>query len=179
MNFTAALLEKDLKSEATSQKTFKPKWFKATQPTALTDAFADLPIAHVGLRYLFSPLHIVHFISAQERAQRLDRLGARLKHQAHICVFCVKLCRYQHLEVGAKSPSDAWFPCTAQSDTNNDLEYSFWLKVRSLSVCVRACVCVLSADAYHIMAPTEFLILIVIMATVVSRAAVVALNHLP
>ncbi|TNM97688.1 hypothetical protein fugu_013934 [Takifugu bimaculatus] len=40
-----------------------------------------------------------------------------------------QLCRYQHLEVGAKSPSNAWFPCTAQSDTNNDLEYFFWLKV--------------------------------------------------
>uniref|UniRef100_A0A3Q1GST4 Pappalysin 2 n=1 Tax=Acanthochromis polyacanthus TaxID=80966 RepID=A0A3Q1GST4_9TELE len=40
-----------------------------------------------------------------------------------------KLCRYQHLEVNEKSPIDAWFPCTAQSDTNNDLEHSFWLKV--------------------------------------------------
>uniref|UniRef100_A0A8C9Z982 Pappalysin 2 n=1 Tax=Sander lucioperca TaxID=283035 RepID=A0A8C9Z982_SANLU len=28
-----------------------------------------------------------------------------------------------------KLPTDAWFPCTAQSDTNNDLEHSFWLKV--------------------------------------------------
>ncbi|XP_069565911.1 pappalysin-2 [Brachyistius frenatus] len=40
-----------------------------------------------------------------------------------------KLCRYQHLEVSEKSPTDAWFPCTAQSDTINDLEHSFWLKV--------------------------------------------------
>ncbi|XP_023117394.2 pappalysin-2 [Amphiprion ocellaris] len=40
-----------------------------------------------------------------------------------------KLCRYQHLEVSEKSPTDAWFPCTAQSDTNNDLEHSLWLKV--------------------------------------------------
>ncbi|XP_056276626.1 pappalysin-2 isoform X1 [Pseudoliparis swirei] len=38
-----------------------------------------------------------------------------------------KLCRYQHLE-GEKLPTDAWFPCTAQSDSN-DLEHSFWLKV--------------------------------------------------
>uniref|UniRef100_A0A665UJ66 Pappalysin 2 n=1 Tax=Echeneis naucrates TaxID=173247 RepID=A0A665UJ66_ECHNA len=28
-----------------------------------------------------------------------------------------------------KLPSDAWFPCTAQSETNNNLEHSFWLKV--------------------------------------------------
>uniref|UniRef100_A0A8C5I363 Sushi domain-containing protein n=1 Tax=Gouania willdenowi TaxID=441366 RepID=A0A8C5I363_GOUWI len=27
------------------------------------------------------------------------------------------------------SPADAWFPCTAQSDRDNDLEHSFWLKV--------------------------------------------------
>ncbi|XP_031143549.1 pappalysin-2 [Sander lucioperca] len=40
-----------------------------------------------------------------------------------------KLCRYQHLEASEKLPTDAWFPCTAQSDTNNDLEHSFWLKV--------------------------------------------------
>nr|XP_046265023.1 pappalysin-2 [Scatophagus argus] len=40
-----------------------------------------------------------------------------------------KLCRYQHLEASEKLPSDAWFPCTAQSDTHNDLEQSFWLKV--------------------------------------------------
>lgn len=50
--------------------------------------------------------------------------------------FCVKLCRYQHLEVSGKLPTDAWFPCTAQFDTN-ELEQSFWLKVH---VCV--CVCV-------------------------------------
>uniref|UniRef100_A0A3B5A9T4 Pappalysin 2 n=1 Tax=Stegastes partitus TaxID=144197 RepID=A0A3B5A9T4_9TELE len=35
----------------------------------------------------------------------------------------------KHLEVSEKSPADAWFPCTAQSDTNNALEQSFWLKV--------------------------------------------------
>ncbi|KAM9323172.1 pappalysin-2 [Pholidichthys leucotaenia] len=40
-----------------------------------------------------------------------------------------RLCRYQHLEGNEKTPSDAWFPCTAQSDTSNDLEHSFWLKV--------------------------------------------------
>ncbi|KAF3698917.1 Pappalysin-2 [Channa argus] len=40
-----------------------------------------------------------------------------------------KICRYQHLEVSDKQPTDAWFPCTAQPDTNNDLEHSFWLKV--------------------------------------------------
>uniref|UniRef100_A0A4W6BSM2 Pappalysin 2 n=1 Tax=Lates calcarifer TaxID=8187 RepID=A0A4W6BSM2_LATCA len=28
-----------------------------------------------------------------------------------------------------KLPTDAWFPCTALSDTNNDVEHSFWLKV--------------------------------------------------
>nr|XP_020469038.1 pappalysin-2 isoform X1 [Monopterus albus] len=39
------------------------------------------------------------------------------------------LCRYQHLEVGEKLSTNAWFPCTAESDTNNDLEHSFWLKV--------------------------------------------------
>uniref|UniRef100_A0AAQ4R5I2 Pappalysin 2 n=1 Tax=Gasterosteus aculeatus aculeatus TaxID=481459 RepID=A0AAQ4R5I2_GASAC len=39
-----------------------------------------------------------------------------------------KLCRYQHLEVSGKLPTDAWFPCTAQFDTN-ELEQSFWLKV--------------------------------------------------
>uniref|UniRef100_A0A8C3ATZ4 Pappalysin 2 n=1 Tax=Cyclopterus lumpus TaxID=8103 RepID=A0A8C3ATZ4_CYCLU len=33
----------------------------------------------------------------------------------------------KHLE-RKKLPTDAWFPCTAQSDTN-DLEHSFWLKV--------------------------------------------------
>lgn len=48
-------------------------------------------------------------------------------------LFCVKLCRYQHLEVSEKLSTDAWFPCTAQSDTNNGLEHSFWLKV---GVCV-------------------------------------------
>ncbi|KAM8728606.1 pappalysin-2 [Acanthopagrus schlegelii] len=40
-----------------------------------------------------------------------------------------KLCRHQHLELSEKLPTDAWFPCTAQSDTNNDLEHSFWLKL--------------------------------------------------
>ncbi|KAA8586684.1 hypothetical protein FQN60_016386 [Etheostoma spectabile] len=35
----------------------------------------------------------------------------------------------KHLEVSEKLPTDAWFPCTAQSNTNNDLEHSFWLKV--------------------------------------------------
>ncbi|XP_028987725.1 pappalysin-2 [Betta splendens] len=40
-----------------------------------------------------------------------------------------KLCRYQHLEVNEKLPTDAWFPCTAQADLSNDLEHSFWLKV--------------------------------------------------
>ncbi|XP_041847930.1 pappalysin-2 [Melanotaenia boesemani] len=40
-----------------------------------------------------------------------------------------KLCRYQHLEVNDGALTDAWFPCTAQFDTNNGLEHSFWLKV--------------------------------------------------
>ncbi|XP_034038636.1 pappalysin-2 [Thalassophryne amazonica] len=40
-----------------------------------------------------------------------------------------KLCRYHHLKVRDQPPFDAWFPCTAQSDTNNGLEHSFWLKV--------------------------------------------------
>nr|XP_019955585.1 PREDICTED: pappalysin-2 [Paralichthys olivaceus] len=40
-----------------------------------------------------------------------------------------KLCRYHHLEMRETLSTDAWFPCTAQSDTNNDLEHSFWLKV--------------------------------------------------
>ncbi|CAJ1071461.1 pappalysin-2 [Xyrichtys novacula] len=40
-----------------------------------------------------------------------------------------KLCRYQHLEVSDNKPTDAWFPCTAQPDTSNDLEHSVWLKV--------------------------------------------------
>lgn len=48
----------------------------------------------------------------------------------------VQLCRYQHLEVTEKLPTDAWFPCTAQSDTNNELEHSYWLKV-----CVCVCTC--------------------------------------
>ncbi|XP_035491208.2 pappalysin-2 isoform X2 [Scophthalmus maximus] len=53
-----------------------------------------------------------------------------------------KLCRYQHLEMSDKLPSDAWFPCTAQSDTNNDLEHSFWLKVGFLHPGVAASVMV-------------------------------------
>ncbi|KAF7222859.1 pappalysin 2 [Nothobranchius furzeri] len=40
-----------------------------------------------------------------------------------------KLCSFQHLEVSELLPTDAWFPCTAQSDTNNGLEHSYWLKV--------------------------------------------------
>uniref|UniRef100_A0A3Q3MW81 Pappalysin 2 n=1 Tax=Labrus bergylta TaxID=56723 RepID=A0A3Q3MW81_9LABR len=40
-----------------------------------------------------------------------------------------KLCRYQHLEVSDNKLTDAWFPCTAQPDTSNDLEHSIWLKV--------------------------------------------------
>eukprot|EP00064_Thunnus_orientalis_P002454 superscaffoldBa00000181_g2461 len=40
-----------------------------------------------------------------------------------------KLCRYQLLEVSDNPPTDAWFPCTALSDANNDLEHSFWLRV--------------------------------------------------
>ncbi|XP_075994344.1 pappalysin-2 [Genypterus blacodes] len=39
-----------------------------------------------------------------------------------------KLCRSQHLEEH-QSPADAWRPCTAQTDTSNDLEPSLWLKV--------------------------------------------------
>ncbi|XP_049603461.1 pappalysin-2 [Syngnathus scovelli] len=40
-----------------------------------------------------------------------------------------KLCRYQYMDVSEKLPTDAWFPCTAHSDTSNDLEHPFWLKV--------------------------------------------------
>ncbi|KAM6989526.1 LOW QUALITY PROTEIN: pappalysin-2 [Tautogolabrus adspersus] len=40
-----------------------------------------------------------------------------------------KLCRYQHLEVSDNKLTNAWFPCTAQPDTSNDLEHSIWLKV--------------------------------------------------
>ncbi|XP_077581231.1 pappalysin-2 [Stigmatopora nigra] len=40
-----------------------------------------------------------------------------------------KLCRYQYMDVSEKLPTDAWFPCTALSDTSNDLEHPFWLKV--------------------------------------------------
>uniref|UniRef100_A0A667XQM6 Pappalysin 2 n=1 Tax=Myripristis murdjan TaxID=586833 RepID=A0A667XQM6_9TELE len=39
------------------------------------------------------------------------------------------LCRSQHLEVSERPPADAWFPCTAESNTYNDLEHSVWLKV--------------------------------------------------
>lgn len=53
-------------------------------------------------------------------------------------IFYVKLCRYQHLEVSEKLPTDAWFPCTAQFDTNNKLEHSFWLKVCAF-LCMYAC----------------------------------------
>lgn len=49
-------------------------------------------------------------------------------------VFCVKLCSFQHPEVSELLPTEAWFPCTAQSDTNNGLEHSYWLKV-----CVYVC----------------------------------------
>uniref|UniRef100_H3C6N9 Pappalysin 2 n=1 Tax=Tetraodon nigroviridis TaxID=99883 RepID=H3C6N9_TETNG len=57
-----------------------------------------------------------------------------------------KLCRFQHLEVSDRSPSDAWFPCTAQPDTNNDLEYSFWLKVGFVQPGVAASVLVYLAS---------------------------------
>lgn len=40
-----------------------------------------------------------------------------------------KLCRSQHLEMGYdKPPTGAWFPCTAQDDSN-DLDHTYWLKV--------------------------------------------------
>uniref|UniRef100_A0A3Q3M245 Pappalysin 2 n=1 Tax=Mastacembelus armatus TaxID=205130 RepID=A0A3Q3M245_9TELE len=48
---------------------------------------------------------------------------------AHAATGEPSLCRYQHIELNEKLPIDAWFPCTAQSDTNNDLEHLFWLKV--------------------------------------------------
>lgn len=115
----------------------KKRSFKLSNPTV-----GLMPLLISSLLVLVSLLHSINFISAQK--QLLDCLVG-IKYQTHICVFCVfcvKLCRYQHLEVGAKSPSNAWFPCTAQSDTNNDLEYFFWLKVRSLQ-CVWLCVCYL------------------------------------
>ncbi|XP_056149836.1 pappalysin-2 [Lampris incognitus] len=40
-----------------------------------------------------------------------------------------KFCKSQYPEVDGKWPTDAWFPCTAQFHTYNDLEYSVWLKV--------------------------------------------------
>ncbi|KAI4809988.1 hypothetical protein KUCAC02_018838, partial [Chaenocephalus aceratus] len=57
-----------------------------------------------------------------------------------------KLCRYQHLEVSERIPTDAWFPCVAQSDTNNDLEHPFWLKVGFLHSGVAASVMVYLAS---------------------------------
>lgn len=48
---------------------------------------------------------------------------------AYACFCPVQLCRYQHLEMTEKLPTDAWIPCTAQSDSNNELEHSYWLKV--------------------------------------------------
>lgn len=43
--------------------------------------------------------------------------------------FCGKLCRYQHPDVADMLAPKGWFPCTAQTDTNNDIEHPFWLKV--------------------------------------------------
>ncbi|XP_053738591.1 pappalysin-2 [Synchiropus splendidus] len=40
-----------------------------------------------------------------------------------------KLCMGQLLEMHEKLAMDAWFPCTALSDTHNDLDHSIWLKV--------------------------------------------------
>ncbi|KAF3858509.1 hypothetical protein F7725_011710 [Dissostichus mawsoni] len=57
-----------------------------------------------------------------------------------------KLCRYQHLEVIERMPTDAWFPCVAQSDKNNDLEHPFWLKVGFLHPGVAASVMVYLAS---------------------------------
>uniref|UniRef100_A0A3B3ZES9 Sushi domain-containing protein n=1 Tax=Periophthalmus magnuspinnatus TaxID=409849 RepID=A0A3B3ZES9_9GOBI len=39
-----------------------------------------------------------------------------------------KLCRSQHLDIGDRLPTGAWFPCTTQDDSN-DLEHTYWLKV--------------------------------------------------
>ncbi|XP_032421623.1 pappalysin-2 [Xiphophorus hellerii] len=56
-----------------------------------------------------------------------------------------KLCSFQHLEVNDKH-GDAWFPCTAQSDTNNGLEHSYWIKVGFLHPGVAASVMVYLAS---------------------------------
>ncbi|MEQ2267752.1 hypothetical protein XENORESO_010061 [Xenotaenia resolanae] len=59
--------------------------------------------------------------------------------------FCVKLCSFQHPEVSELN-TDAWFPCTAQSDTNNGLEHSYWIKVGFLHPGVAAAVMVYLAS---------------------------------
>ncbi|KAM4623650.1 pappalysin-2 [Polymixia lowei] len=53
-----------------------------------------------------------------------------------------KLCRSQHLELGEKTPGDAWFPCTGQTYTHNELEPSLWLKVGFVNPGVAASVIV-------------------------------------
>ncbi|XP_038156424.1 pappalysin-2 [Cyprinodon tularosa] len=56
-----------------------------------------------------------------------------------------KLCSFQHLEL-SDMRSDAWFPCTAQSDTNNGLEHSYWIKLGFLHPGVAATVMVYLAS---------------------------------
>ncbi|KAM4560705.1 LOW QUALITY PROTEIN: pappalysin-2-like [Fundulus diaphanus] len=56
-----------------------------------------------------------------------------------------KLCSFQHLEV-SNVPTDAWFPCTSRSDTNNGLEHSYWIKVGFLHPGVAASVMVYLAS---------------------------------
>ncbi|XP_054625059.1 pappalysin-2 isoform X2 [Dunckerocampus dactyliophorus] len=57
-----------------------------------------------------------------------------------------KLCRYQYMDVSEKLPTDAWFPCTANSDISNDLEHPFWLKVGFVNSGVAASVIVYLAS---------------------------------
>ncbi|XP_013859906.1 pappalysin-2 [Austrofundulus limnaeus] len=57
-----------------------------------------------------------------------------------------KLCSFQHPEVSELLPTEAWFPCTAQSDTNNGLEHSYWLKVGFVNSGVAASVMVYLAS---------------------------------
>ncbi|XP_005937051.1 pappalysin-2 [Haplochromis burtoni] len=76
----------------------------------------------------FTPLGYIDQWASTATASHQDRTRCPA-HAATGEPSLTKLCTYHHLQGSENLPPDAWFPCTAQSDINNDLEHSLWLKV--------------------------------------------------
>uniref|UniRef100_A0A3B4FZG4 Pappalysin 2 n=1 Tax=Pundamilia nyererei TaxID=303518 RepID=A0A3B4FZG4_9CICH len=75
----------------------------------------------------FTPLGYIDQWASIATASHQDRTRCPA-HAATGEPSLTKLCTYHHLQGSENLPPDAWFPCTAQSDINNDLEHSLWLK---------------------------------------------------